>query len=114
VIRSFGTGLVLTLLVSLGLRLHWGDRALLPGVVFGVLATLIQVLAVRALLRGFHGSTTEFFRGVGTGVVLRMGGVVLFAIAVLLDPGHFPAVPTGVGYLGVVIPLLFLEARFVR
>jgi hypothetical protein len=114
VIASLGTGLLLTLLVTLGLRQAWGDGALLPGVVFGLLATLIQLVAVRSLGRRMHGSTTEFFRGLGTGMLLRMGGVLLFVLALLVDRGHFPPLPTAFGYLGVLVPLLFLEARFVR
>ncbi len=114
-IRSFGAGVLLTLLVTLLLWRVWGDSAVLPGAVFGGIATLIQVLAVRALQRGFHGATTTaFFKGFGTGMLLRMGGVVLFVVAVVLDRGHFPPLPAAFGYLGVVVPLLFLEARFVR
>jgi hypothetical protein len=114
VIGSLGTGLVLTLLVTLGMRQGWGAAAVLPGVVFGLLATLIQLAAVRALGRRMHGSTTEFFKGFGVGMMLRMGGVILFVIAVLVDRDRFPPLPTAFGYLGVLVPLLFLEARFVR
>jgi hypothetical protein len=114
VIASLGTGLLLTLLVTFGMRQQWGDAALLPGVAFGILATLIQVVAVRALGRRMHDSTAEFFKGFGVGMLLRMGGVGLFIGAVLLDRGRFPPLPTAFGYLGVLIPLLFLEARFVR
>ncbi len=113
-IRSFGAGLVLMLLVTLGMRQVWGDSALLPGAVFGTIATVIQVIAVRALRHGMQGSTTDFFRGLGLGTVLRVSGVLLFGVAVVADRGHFPPLPTALGYLGVVVPLLFLEARFVR
>jgi hypothetical protein len=114
VIGSLATGLVLTLLVSLGMRQVWGDAALLPGVVFGLMATLIQLVAVRSLARRMHGTTTEFFKGIGVGMMLRTGGVLLFVVAVVVDRGRFPPLPTAFGYLGVVVPLLFLEARFVR
>jgi hypothetical protein len=33
---------------------------------------------------------------------------------VVLDRAHFPPLPTAFGFLGVLIPLLWLEARFVR
>lgn len=112
--RSLATGLVLTLLVTLGLRQFWGDAAVLPGAIFGTIATLIQLVAVRALQRGLRGSTADFFKGFGTGMLLRMGGVILFVVAVVVDRGHFPPFPTAIGYVGVVVPLLFLEARFVR
>jgi hypothetical protein len=112
--RSAGLGILLTLGLVLGMRRLWGEGAVLPGAVFGLLATLIQTVAVRALQRGFHGSTTEFFKGFGAGMILRMAGVVLMAAAVLLDRALFPPLPTALGYLGVLLPLLFLEARFVR
>jgi hypothetical protein len=40
--------------------------------------------------------------------------VLLFLVAVLVDRRLFPPLPTALGYLGVVIPLLFLETRFVK
>jgi hypothetical protein len=41
-------------------------------------------------------------------------GVALVAILVTLDPTHFPPLPTALGFLGVLVPLLFLEVRLVR
>jgi hypothetical protein len=35
-------------------------------------------------------------------------------LAVLADRESFPPLATAFGYLGVVVPLLFLEVRFVR
>lgn len=113
-IPSLATGLVLTLLVTLGMHQVWGDAALLPGLVFGIFATLIQLVAVRSLAQRMHGTTTEFYKGIGVGMMLRMSGVLLFVLAVVVDRGRFPPLPTAFGYLGVVVPLLFLEARFVR
>ena len=107
-------GLLLTTAVTALLWRVWGDRALLPAATFGLLATVIQLVAVRALARRCHGTLTEFYRGFGTGLMLRMGGVLLLVIAILIDREHFAPLPTAFGYLGVVIPLLFLEARFVR
>jgi hypothetical protein len=45
---------------------------------------------------------------------LRVGGVVVFLVAVLVDRELFPPVPTALGFLGVLIPLLFAELRFVK
>jgi hypothetical protein len=39
---------------------------------------------------------------------------VLVLVAVLAERERFPPLPTAFGYLGVVVPLLFLEVRFVR
>ena len=107
-------GLLLTTAVTAGTWRVWGDSALLPAATFGLLATVIQLVAVRALARRYHGTLTEFYSGFGTGLMLRMGGVLLLVIAILIDREHFAPLPTAFGYLGVVIPLLFLEARFVR
>ncbi len=112
--KSLGLGLLLTTLVAALAWRFWGPVALLPAVSFGLLATLIQWVAVRALARVYHGTLTEFYRGFGTGLILRAGGVMLLLVAVLVDRAHFPPLPTAFGYLGVVIPLLFLEARLVR
>lgn len=48
------------------------------------------------------------------GVLLRLVGVLMFAIAVTMDPGHFPALPSALGYLGTVLPLLYLETQLTR
>jgi hypothetical protein len=47
-------------------------------------------------------------------MMLRLGGVVLMGAAVVWDRTLFPPLPTAIGFLGVLIPLLFLEVRFVR
>ncbi len=45
------------------------------------------------------------------GVVLRLLGVLLVALLVVLDRERFPPLPTALGYLGVIVPLLFMETR---
>ena len=47
----------------------------------------------------------------GIGVVLRMLGVLIIAVLVMRDPERFPVLPTALGYLGVILPLLYLETR---
>jgi hypothetical protein len=48
------------------------------------------------------------------GTALRFGGVILLAVAVLLNRKLFPPLPAALGYLGVLIPLLVLELRRTR
>jgi hypothetical protein len=48
------------------------------------------------------------------GVALRLTGVVLVFVAIWIRREIFPPLPTALGYLGVVIPLLFSEVRFFR
>ena len=77
-------GLLLTAAVTLTLVAVWGTAAILPGGVFGALATAIQVGAER-LLRG--GTDLPFDRLVarhGLGMGPRLPAVVLFVVGVRL------------------------------
>jgi hypothetical protein len=100
--------------VTTALALKWGRGAVLPGLVFGLVATAIQMIAVERLRRAWGASTAEFLKGFGWGMLLRLLGVVAVGAAVLLDRSLFPPLPTALGFVGVLIPLLWLEARFVR
>jgi hypothetical protein len=106
--------LALTLVVTAILSGIFGSVAVLPGILSGLLATMLQAFAVRALQRGIAGSHTDFTRGFVVGTALRFAGIVLVLVAVLVDRERFAPLPTAFGYLGVVVPLLFLEVRFVR
>jgi hypothetical protein len=113
-VKVVAIGLGLTLGVTALLVVVWGRVALVPGVLMGLLATAIQWAATRRLRRDFHGATPEFLRAMGTGMALRMLGVVLMLVVIVADRGRFPPLPTALGFLGVVVPLLFLEVRLVR
>jgi hypothetical protein len=45
---------------------------------------------------------------------LRLLGVVAIAVAAGLDPAHFPPLAAALGFLGVLLPLLFYEVRLIR
>lgn len=107
-------GLGLTLLVTVLLVAVWGRVALVPGALMGFLATVVQWAATRRLRREYHGSTPDFLKAVGAGMALRMMGVLLMLAAIVLDRGLFAPLPTAFGFLGVLVPLLFLEVRLVR
>jgi hypothetical protein len=113
-IRLVLVGLALTALVTWLLWLGFGDVALLPGACFGLLSLGIQLLAVRSLRRDWAGSNNAFLQSVGLGMALRMGGIVVMLVAIVVDRGRFPPLPSAFAFLGVLIPLLFLEVRFVR
>ncbi|MEE8360543.1 MAG: hypothetical protein V3R71_00235 [Gemmatimonadales bacterium] len=59
----------------------------------------------------WEGNSDVFVRRWLVGMVFRLAGVVLVFVAVALQPELFPPLPTALGYLGVVIPLLFTEIR---
>lgn len=109
------TGGALTLVVTALLVAGLGWGALLPAALMGALATAIEVVALRALRRGLRAQqTTELFKGFGVGMLLRLAGAGVFTALVLWDRERFLPLAAGLGYVGVLIPLLFLEARFIR
>jgi hypothetical protein len=112
--KELGLGIALTLLVSGLLVLGWGQDALLPGLVFGLIATAIQATAVALVRPAFAGETVRLLKRWGLGMLLRIVGVALVAVAVTLDRTLFPPLPTAFAFLGVLVPLLFMEARLVR
>lgn len=107
-------GLALTGATTAVLALVWGRAAVLPGIAFGLLATAIQLVSAALVRPAVHREFSVLIRRWGIGMALRMGGVVAFAVAVGLRRDLFPPLPTAFGYLGVVVPLLFTEIRFLR
>lgn len=112
--RTLWAGLTLTALVTAILVLAFGDTAWVPGLVFGGLATAIQVAAVLVVKPAMNAPLRDMMLRWGVGMGLRLLGVVLFAVAVLIRSDIFPALPTAFGYIGVLIPLLFLEIRLLK
>jgi hypothetical protein len=45
---------------------------------------------------------------------LRLGGVAVLAAAIVMNRSVFPPLPSALGFVGVLVPLLFLEVRLVR
>jgi hypothetical protein len=113
-VKVLGLGVALTGVVTGAEYLAWGSAALVPGVAFGLLATAIQVIAVRQLRKGLSAPYRELMGRFGIGMALRFGGIILFVIAVLANEILFPPLPAGLAYLGVVVPLLFAETRLAQ
>ena len=108
-------GLALTIVVAALFGLTAGRKAGIAALVFGLVATSVQMVAA-----GLAGPKiwSEDYRGLlknwalGTGI--RLVGVVLVGLASLVAREHFPPMPTALGYLLVLIPLLFFEIRHFR
>ena len=111
--RTALVGTALTALMSAIAMIAWGPPAVIPCVVFGLIATAIQVSA-GAVMRtgGVPAAFSVFAARWAVGMGLRVAGIVLVVVALVL--GRFAPLPTAVGFLGVLIPLLFLEARSLR
>ncbi len=105
-------GAVLTAAVTFVLWLGWGRPGVVPGLVFGGLATTFQVVAVSVLRPYRDAPMAEFAWRWLVGVALRFVGIVGIVLAVLANRALFPPLPTALAYLGVLIPLLFTETRF--
>ncbi len=112
--RALAPGLALTVAVALVLWVAFGRQALPAAISFGVLATLIQVASVAVSEPALDRSFDKFMVRWGVGMGFRLAGVVLFAVAVLVWPSLFPPLPTAFAFLGVLIPLLFMETRFLK
>jgi hypothetical protein len=107
-------GVGLTALVTAVLILAWGRAALLPGVTFGLLATVIQVTSAALVMPVVKGEFKILIRRWAMGMGLRVAGIAAFGAAVWVRRDLFPPLPTAFGYLGVVVPLLFMETRFLK
>jgi hypothetical protein len=114
-LKVIGWGVGLTVIVTGVLWLIWGEQALVPGLTFGLLATAIQLAAAISMAQAREDDFSAFVRRWVVGMVLRMVGVVFVFVAIAVRPELFPPLPTALGFLGVVIPLLFSEIRlFIR
>ncbi|HET7040683.1 MAG TPA: hypothetical protein VFI13_01630 [Gemmatimonadales bacterium] len=105
----------LTIAVTLIAWRLWGNGAALAAAAFALLATTIQYYAARIASKVPAGAPfAEFAKGWAWGFALRLAGVVVFVTVCTLWPRQFPALAVALGYLGVLIPLLFLETRVPR
>lgn len=112
--RTLAAGIALTIVASGIARAVWGPSALLPAAVFGAVATALQLAADWCMLRWPPGPKMVFPKGWLYGMALRLFGVVLFAAAAFGWRAVFLPLPTAVGFLGVIVPLLFLELGTTR
>jgi len=105
------TGLVLVAAVTGVSGLLWGSPGAVAAGIAGLAGFGLQTAAAR-LLRGQNGAPiARYMKRWALGTGLRFLGVVLVAVLVLVDRSLFPPLPTALGFLGVLIPLLGLELR---
>ena len=106
------TGLGLTALVGAVAGVAWGGRAVVGAVAFGVLATSVQAAATAFVRPAVRAPLAAFMKRWGIGMGFRLVGVIAFAVAVALRPEVFQPLPSAIGYVGVIVPLLFVETRY--
>ena len=101
---ALGLGLV-TIAVALGGR---------PAGIGGGVALIAQLWAV-ALLRPKMGAPTPEFMGRWLGgIAIRFVAVGALIVWAATHRASLPPLPAALGYLGVLLPLLFLETRFLK
>lgn len=92
----------------------WGSVAAMAALMFGLIATLLQLLAARQMARTGRPAELDHLKVYLIGVVLRFGGVLILGLLATFSPRLFPPLPSALGYLGTVLPLLYLETRLTR
>ena len=113
-LRGGIVGLLLTAAVG-GLAFAiWGTGAVPASVTFGLVATAIQLASARMVVAARDGRFQMFAQRWALGMLLRLAGVALIPIAVLAARPLFLPQAAAVGYLGVLLPLLYWETRLVR
>lgn len=91
--------------------LLWDAAGLTAAMVFGTLATAVQMVAARIAERLGVPATPDNLRVYVLGMGLRIVGVAAIALAVTLDRATFPPGAAALGYLGTLLPLMWLETR---
>ena len=114
--RVIWVGLGLTAVAGIAAFLMYQAPAVgMTAVVFGLLATRLQYMALRLAARVPKDAPfAEHVKVYGRGMALRLVGVVALLVVCTAWPAYFPAIGAAIGYLGVLIPLLFLEMRTAR
>ena len=92
----------------------WGAQAAIAAGSFAAFALLIQLAAIALVQPVTQAAPKVFIKRWGMGMGLRLLGVVAIALGAGLDRTHFPPLPTAIGFLGVLLPLLLFEVRLVR
>ena len=109
-----GSGLALgACLSALGLAAagRWAGGAALAG---AALAGLAQGAAVLLLRPAMGAPTAVFVRRWLSGMAVRGASAVALVVAMAVFRDRLPAPWMAAGYFGVLLPLLFVETRFLR
>ena len=102
-----------TVMALLALALA-GVTGLAAALVGGGIATAAQVAAVALLRPGMKAAQAEFVRRWASGIAIRGGGAVVMVAVVLATRAVLPPLWTALGFLGVMLTLLYAETRFLE
>ncbi len=113
-VRRLRTGVLVTLVVAAITGAIWGRLGVIDGLALGGVATAMQLLAARMMRRSGVLPSVDHLGVYSLGMLFRAMGVVVLALLTLGWPDWFRPGPSAVGYLGAVLPLLYLETRISR
>ena len=88
-----------------------GGRAAAIGGGVGLVAQLWAVLLLRPVMRAPNPQLMARWLG---GMGIRFLALVALMVWILTHRASVPPLPAAFGFLGVLLPLLFLETRFLR
>ena len=91
-----------------------GLMGLAAALVGGGIATAAQVAAVALLRPGMKAASPEFVRRWASGIALRGGATVVMAAVVFATRAVLPPLWTALGFLAVMLTLLYAETRFLE
>jgi len=96
-------------LIALALAGVWGLVAALIG---GGIATSAQIAATALLRLGMKAGTPEFVRRWASGIAIRAVSVVVMVVVLFAARQLLPPLWLALGFLGVLLTLLYAETRF--
>jgi hypothetical protein len=88
-----------------------GGRGALLG---GTVATAAQVAAVTLLRPAMTGPQPAFLKRWLLGMAIRAGTLATLLLLAATHRDALPLLPTSLGFLGVLLPLLIFETRFLK
>ncbi len=91
-----------------------GLAGLAAALVGGGIATSAQVAAVALLRPGMRASTPEFVRRWASGIALRGASALVMVAVVFATRAALPPLWTALGFLAVLLTLLYAETRFLE
>jgi hypothetical protein len=110
-LRRLHVGLMATVAMALLAGMVAGRQAAVAAAAFGALAVALQLAAGEVARRQQQGADRDVMKEHLIGMAFRVAGVALIAVAVTTDRATFPPGACATGYLGTVLPLMWLETR---
>jgi len=91
-----------------------GGAGLAAALVGGGIASSAQLTAVALLRPGMRAGTPEFVRRWATGIAIRGGSAAVMVVVVFATRSLLPPLWVALGFLTVLLTLLYAETRFLE